>query len=70
MKFTNDVLRTVMDKQVRITCTNGKSYTGLVCDYICADDNYNGKAGLIIENANENLVEFQEDEVLEIELYV
>ena len=69
MKFTDDVLKKIMGKRVRITCVDMKSYIGIVDDYIYPDDNHNGKAGLIIETADKRLVEFCEDETLEIELY-
>lgn len=69
MKFTDDVLKKIMGKRVRITCVDMKSYIGTVDDFIYPDDNHNGKAGLIIEIVDKRLIEFCEDETLEIELY-
>lgn len=69
MKFTDDVLRKYMGKRVRITCVDMKAYVGKVDDYIYPEDNYNDKAGLIIETEDKRLIEFSEDETLEIELY-
>lgn len=66
MKFTEDVLKKIMGKRVRIVCVDMKPYIGVVDDFIYPDDNYNGKAGLIVKTVDNNLVEFQEDEVLEI----
>lgn len=69
MKFTDEVLKKFMGKRVRITCVDMKGYIGTVDDYICPEDNHNGKAGLIIETEDERLIEFCEDETLEIDLY-
>lgn len=69
MKFTDELLKKIMRKRVRITCLDMKSYVGTVDDYIYAEDNHNGKAGLIIETEDKRLVEFCEDETLEIDLY-
>ena len=48
MKFTDDVLKKIMGKCVRITCVDMKSYIGTVDDFIYPDDNHNGKAGLSV----------------------
>ncbi len=69
MKFTEEILRKCMGKRVRITCVDMKAYVGMVDDYIYPEDNHNGKAGLIIETEDNRLIEFCEDETLEIELY-
>lgn len=69
MKFTNELLKKIMRKRVRITCLDMKSCVGIVDDYIYVEDNHNGKARLIVETEDKRLVEFCEDETLEIDLY-
>lgn len=69
MQYTGELLKRILGKRVRITCVDMEFYVGIADDYVYADNNYNGKAGLIIETSDNRLIEFYEDEVLEIELY-
>ena len=59
-------------KNVKLTCTDGEVFTGIVSDYIFPDDNEpEGVAAIDIDNCPQKLgesVSFNENEIKDIEI--
>lgn len=51
---------------VRIVDENDKVFEGFISDYFYADDNESGNESIVLENAQKNLVEFEEKDIKKI----
>lgn len=59
-------LKQYIGKNVLISASNGKTFKGIVDEYFYADETDAGNESIVIQTADEELIEFTEKDIIDI----
>ena len=61
-------LKNYYGKKVKLIDASGKSWEGIIRDYIYPEDNYNFKESIVMDVDNIGPIEFYKDDINQIEI--